>query len=166
LPPLQVDRPQTNRDRLKEHLINRSCAGCHSLMDPIGLGFEKFDAIGKRREKQTIKFFPDRRAKDQTPKVVDLDLDTIGKVSGLANSDFRTPRELGRILANSTACQECVVKQLFRYAYGRRETGADLDLISKASQEFRGSQFRLKVLMMFLARSLAPPWDNTREDGF
>ena len=54
----------------KEHLINRTCAGCHSLMDPIGFGFEKFDAIGKRREKQTIKFFPDRKAKDQTPKTV------------------------------------------------------------------------------------------------
>jgi hypothetical protein len=157
LPPLQADRPQTNRDRLKEHLINRSCAGCHTLMDPIGVGFEKFDAIGKRRDKQTIKFFPDRRARDQTPKTVELELDTSGKVSGLANSDFRTPRELGRILANSSDCQECIVKQLFRYTYGRRETDADRDLIAKASEEFRGSQFRLKALIMFLARSLALP---------
>jgi hypothetical protein len=157
LPPLTVDRPQTNRDRLNEHLINRTCAGCHSLMDPIGFGFEKFDAIGKRREKQTIKFFPDRKAKDQTPKTMTLDLNTSGKVSGLANSDFQTPVELGQILANSRDCQECIVKQLFRYAYGRRETDADQKIISGASAAFRDSQFRFKVLIMFLARSLALP---------
>ncbi len=126
-------------------------------MDPIGFGFEKFDAIGKRREKQTIKFFPDRKAKDQTPKTVTLDLNTSGKVSGLANSDFRTPVELGQILANSRDCQECIVKQLFRYAYGRRETDADQKIISGASAAFRDSQFRFKVLIMFLARSLALP---------
>ena len=126
-------------------------------MDPIGFGFEKFDAIGKRREKQTIKFFPDRKAKDQTPKTVALDLDTSGKVLGMPNSDFRTPVELGRILANSSDCQECIVKQLFRYAYGRRETDADKKLIAEATAAFRDSQFRLKVLIMFLARSLALP---------
>jgi hypothetical protein len=157
LPPLSVDRPQTNRDRLQEHMINRTCAGCHSLMDPIGLGFEKFDAIGKRRETQTIKFFPDRKAKDQTPKTVQLPLDTNGKVNGLANSDFHTPSELGRVLAGSPECQECVVKQFFRYAYGRRETDADQPLIRNTSQAFRESQFRLKVLIMLLAQSLALP---------
>jgi hypothetical protein len=157
LPPLRQDRPQTNRERLQEHLVNRTCAGCHSLMDPIGLGFEKFDAIGKRRDKHTIKFFPDRRAKDQTPAVVQLDLDTIGKVSGIANSDFRTPRELGAILANNPGCQECIVKQLFRYAYGRHETNSDAPLIRRATDVFRGTQFRLKELIMFLATSMALP---------
>jgi hypothetical protein len=126
-------------------------------MDPIGLGFEKFDAIGRRREKQLIKFFPDRRAKDQTPTIVELDLDTSGKVSGLANSSFRTPRELGLILARSVECQECIVKQLFRYAYGRRETDADGLVLKEAAEVFRGSQFRLKTLMIFLARSLVFP---------
>jgi hypothetical protein len=157
LPPLTEARPQTNRDRLNEHLINRTCAGCHSLMDPIGFGFEKFDAIGKRREKQTIKFFPDRKAKDRTPKTVTLELDTSGKVSGLANSDFQTPVELGQILANSRDCQECIVKQLFRYAYGRREVDADRKTLADANAVFRDSQFRFKALIIFLAKSLAIP---------
>lgn len=157
LPPLSQNRPQTNRDRLQEHMISRTCAGCHTLMDPIGLGFEKFDAIGKYRDKQTIKFFPDRRAKDQTPAVVQLDLDTAGKVSGLPNSDFHTPRELGQILAANPGCQECIVKQLFRYAYGRRETNSDASLVRKATEVFRGAQFRLKELIMFLATSMALP---------
>ena len=44
------------------------------------------------------------------------------------------------------------MKQLFRYAYGRRETDADQPLIREATAAFRDSQFRLKVLIMFLAQ--------------
>jgi hypothetical protein len=49
------------------------------------------------------------------------------------------------------------VKQLFRYAYGRRETDADGPVLKEAVEVFRSSQFRLKTLMMFLARSLVVP---------
>ena len=114
-------------------MINRTCAGCHSLMDPIGFGFEKFDAIGKRREKQAIKFFPDRRAKDQTPTVG-------GTRSGheregqraWPNSDFRTPRELGLILADSAGMpgmhREAAVPLRVRPARDRcRRAGASSD---------------------------------------
>jgi hypothetical protein len=48
-----------------------------------------------------------------------------------------------------------VVKQLFRYAYGRRETAADAPLLRQANEAFAGSRFRLKELIMFLAKSLA-----------
>ena len=69
---------------LAVHLNNESCASCHALIDPIGFGFEKFDAIGQRREKQTINFRPaSRRAEDGPPSSVQLDLDTTGHVAGI-----------------------------------------------------------------------------------
>jgi hypothetical protein len=37
------------RDALNEHASNPSCAGCHSLIDPIGFTFENFDATGAWR---------------------------------------------------------------------------------------------------------------------
>ena len=37
--------------------LNKSCAGCHNLIDPIGFGFEKFDAVGARRDKMQLQFF-------------------------------------------------------------------------------------------------------------
>ena len=40
----------TVRQRLGEHVSNPSCASCHNLIDPIGFGLEKFDAVGRRRE--------------------------------------------------------------------------------------------------------------------
>ena len=41
---------QTNiRKKLEAHRAVPSCAGCHSTLDPIGLGLENFDAIGRYR---------------------------------------------------------------------------------------------------------------------
>jgi hypothetical protein len=34
------------RERLAEHRKNPACAGCHKMMDPIGLALENFNAIG------------------------------------------------------------------------------------------------------------------------
>jgi hypothetical protein len=49
-------------------------------MDPVGFGLEKFDAIGKRRERQTITFLPDRHDRKSKPVVIELPLDTTGVV--------------------------------------------------------------------------------------
>ncbi len=39
------------RQQLEIHRANPSCASCHDVMDPLGLGFENFDAIGAWRDK-------------------------------------------------------------------------------------------------------------------
>lgn len=40
----------TLRKQLEIHRENASCASCHRVMDPLGLGFENFDPIGRWRE--------------------------------------------------------------------------------------------------------------------
>jgi hypothetical protein len=37
------------RERMEEHRSNPVCAGCHKIMDPIGLSLENFDAVGHWR---------------------------------------------------------------------------------------------------------------------
>src|ERR687892_699715 len=76
LPPISAAKPQTNRERLAEHTLNKSCAGCHNLIDPIGFGFEKFDAIGGRRETLPLAFYGDRKDRETPRKTVQLPLDT------------------------------------------------------------------------------------------
>jgi hypothetical protein len=159
LPPIEESKPVTNRDRLSGHTTNQMCVGCHSLIDPVGFGFEKFDAIGMRREKHKLLFFPSatggaaRRAK---PTEVELEIDTKGFVAGLDNSQFTTPRELGEMLARTPQCQECIVKQVFRYMAGRLDTPADRPLLRQAVDTFRKSEFRFKELMVYLAKSQDP----------
>jgi hypothetical protein len=168
LPPFDENRPQTNRERLLEHLINPSCQNCHQLIDPIGFGLEKFDAIGRRREKQRINFVPTRAERTRPVRSVELPIDSQGRVAGLPDSNFSSPKELGRLLAASRPCQECVVKQVFRYAFGRHETAEDQPLIEQAYESFRKSQFRFQELVISLCRlgiSARPAGSEPRSPG-
>jgi hypothetical protein len=164
LPPLSESKPQTNRQRLAMHASEKTCAVCHNLIDPIGFGLEKFDAIGARREKAKLVFYPLDRKSKEPPKTVELDLDTAGSVAGIRDSNFTSPRELGSILARTPQCQECVVKQYFRYIAGRAETAADRPLLTKVFEDFRDSQFRFKELMVSLMRAREFPEANRAFD--
>ena len=39
----------TTRVRFEQHRAKPECAGCHALMDPLGLPFEIYDGIGRFR---------------------------------------------------------------------------------------------------------------------
>jgi hypothetical protein len=150
LPPVSQAKPQTNRQRLGVHAADKTCAGCHDLVDPIGFGLEKFDAIGARREKAKLVFYPLDRKSKEPPKTVEIDLDTSGWLAGVADSKFSSPKELGAILARTPECQECVVKQYFRYVAGRPETPADRPLLRTVTQQFRETGFRFQDMIVSL----------------
>jgi Protein of unknown function (DUF1588)/Protein of unknown function (DUF1585)/Protein of unknown function (DUF1592) len=153
LPSADESKPQSTKERLEAHRSQQICASCHRLLDPIGFGLEKYDAIGRRREQQEIVFVPSHEERKKKPTKVDLAIDDNGEVAGIPNSHFSTPRDLGTILAANQQCQECVVKQLFRYAFGRQETEADRATIEAAYQKFRDSQFRFQDLILALVTS-------------
>ncbi|MCW5983284.1 MAG: DUF1592 domain-containing protein [Bryobacteraceae bacterium] len=159
LPTVTDEKPMTNRERLAVHLNNETCSGCHRLVDPIGLGFEQYDAIGKFREKQVVKIYPtrdeDMNNRKKRPVEHVLDIDTSGWVAGIPGSEFSTPRQLGKVLSENAGCQKCVVKQLFRYAFGRQETAADQPAIDAAFDRFRDSGFRFRELIVSLVTSRA-----------
>jgi hypothetical protein len=166
LPEFTEAHPQTNRDRMGEHTTNPTCAACHHLIDPIGWGFEKFDAVGQRREKYRLTFANfghgggGRRGGG---KSVDLDLNTRGTVAGIATSDFASPRELGTVLVATPQCQECMVKQYFRYTAGRAEAPADAPVIARALEDFRKSGFHFQEMIVSLLCSREFP-ENERSN--
>lgn len=67
LPALGKDAPKTNRERLAIHQANESCKSCHSLIDPIGFGFERYDAVGQKRETLKVTFFPGMARRWKSP---------------------------------------------------------------------------------------------------
>ncbi len=163
LPEATEEKPLTRRQRMSAHVENPLCASCHRLMDPIGFGLESFDAIGRFREHETILLNSgERRAKRKT---IDLDLDTRGEVVGIQNSEFSDSKQLGGILAQTLVCQECIVRQMFRYAFGRLETSSDEEAIHRLFATFRDSGFHFKELLVALVRSpefLVGLEDNTK----
>ncbi len=63
------------RQQLEQHRANPSCAVCHTRMDPLGLGLENYDAVGRWRTKDGK--FP---------------IDSAGTLPG--GRTFRSPAEL------------------------------------------------------------------------
>jgi hypothetical protein len=156
LPASTEAHPQTNRDRMSEHATNAMCASCHRLIDPIGFGLEKFDAVGARREEFKLTFYNMGHGgggRRTPPKSVMLPINSKGSVVGIPNSEFSSPKELGAILAASTQCQQCVVKQYFRYAMGRMETLADAPVLNRVLEDFKKSNYNFQELMLSMVRS-------------
>jgi len=168
LPPSTEAHPQTNRERMAAHTTEAMCASCHGLVDPIGWGFEKFDPIGARRETYRLTFASGRRPEGGgrgRMNAVDLPLNTNGNVLGLKDANFSSPRELGAILAANLQCQECVVKQFFRYTAGRTETPADGPIIARVLDDFRNSNFKFKELIVSLVLAREFPGEERSDRG-
>ena len=154
LPPLAFGAaPMTARAVMTEmHAAEESCASCHKLVDPIGFGFEHFDTIGAYRATEPVRVEPTPQQERQGLKAEthQLPIDSSGYIAGIEDSAFETPREAGRVLAGSSICQECVVKQLFRYLFGRHERADDADLLRRAYNRFQSSGFLFRELVLGL----------------
>ena len=82
------------------------CGACHEMIDPIGFGFENFDA--------------DRQVAHQDQgKPVDATGELIGSD---VDGTFNGVPALAKKLAGSKTVSDCVATQWFRFAAGRAET--------------------------------------------
>src|SRR5690606_29643853 len=109
----------TMRERLREHRENPACAGCHSVMDPIGLGLENFDAIGAFRGRENGAI-----------------IDPSGELDGAL---FDDARGLGEALAEHPQITTCLVRNLYRYGSGHVETRGEEPTIQELAGAFAAS---------------------------
>jgi hypothetical protein len=118
---------KTARQRLEVHTGNPVCAGCHKLMDPIGLALENFDGAGQLRTTEG-----------------GAPIDASGKLDGIA---YRNPPELGRALHDNPAAASCVVSRLYSYARGRKPDETELGRVRALQQRFIDDQYRIPALL-------------------
>jgi hypothetical protein len=150
--PTTADAARAKRERLLEHVENAACSSCHRLMDPIGFGLENYDAVGAWRDTEIVDV-PSGSGEARRSKPVSLDITAAGEIAGLANSTFSDTRGLGRVLASSPICQDCITKQVFRYAFGRAEMPADRPTMAMVAGAFRRSGFKFKEILISLVRA-------------
>jgi hypothetical protein len=90
----------TQRQALEQHRADPKCVSCHTLMDPIGLGLENYDAIGVYREQDGGQ-----------------PIDSSGQLpSGEA---FSGAKQLANMVASKPEFLRCAAKKLYTYALGR-----------------------------------------------
>lgn len=128
--PPNVSSDQSMRDRL-EHRVDPACSTCHALLDPIGLAFENFDAVGRYRE-------TDR----------DLPIDPSGVLAVTdVDGEFSGAAGLGQKIASSQQAQMCLARRWFRYAVGRGELATDQCSLDYMMNQFAGSGFKVSALV-------------------
>jgi hypothetical protein len=126
---------KTARDRLHVHSTQASCNGCHRLTDPIGLGLENFDGIGKFRTAEN-----------------EAAIDSSGDFDGQA---FNNAAELGKAFADNPLVSACLVQNLYRYAVGRRQTNGERPLLRHLEDTFAQRGYQVPALMRDIATSEA-----------
>lgn len=132
-PPGNPDDPTAcKEDRYAAHREIASCAGCHGLMDPIGLGLESYDIGGVFRTTDLGK-----------PECV---ISGQGELPGVG--EFSGPAELADRLIESGKLERCVAQHYLSYVAGR-ELGGDeaaaIDALHLAFSE-QGYDFRQMMI--------------------
>ncbi len=131
LTPIEFDPSgaKSRRQLLEERTAGASCRGCHSMINPLGLAFESYDAVGLRRQVDLDDGLP-----VDTSVVVSMRSDIDGVVQG--------PVELVDKIARSQDAARCHVTQWFRFAMGRKEADSDqatLEALQARFAQTRGS---------------------------
>jgi hypothetical protein len=96
---------QTTRQHFAQHDQDATCAACHHLMDPIGYGFEHYDAWGRWRDQE-----------NGIP--IDATGTVVGGGAGGADVAFNGVTELSSFLATNDAVKQCLVRYWAYFAYG------------------------------------------------
>ena len=96
------------------------CKACHAQLEPVGFGLENYDSAGRFRTHE-----PDRP---------DCEIDGKGDLDGVG--EFSGPAELAELMIQDGRIDECVAKQLLRFALGRYELDeADATLAKRVAEE-------------------------------
>jgi hypothetical protein len=137
----EVDPNATARERFGAHLTaGNTCNGCHVMMDPIGLAFEHFDAMGVYREMDGGK------AIDVSGEVYETDDPAL-------QGPFNGVKELAQKLAASELVQDCMAMQLFRFASGRSEGQDDSCSLGTIQEAFTAADGDVMELVVALTQS-------------
>jgi hypothetical protein len=138
--PPDPDPNATTRERFAEHTSNPACSGCHSLIDPLGFGFEHYDAIGRFRTEEN-----------------GLPVDASGSLGSIEDAaqagDYDGAVELSEKLVASTDFQECVAHQWTTFALGREPNEADECAMQDIRQSLVDSGGDLRELLVSIATS-------------
>ena len=116
------------REAIEAHHANPACAGCHKLMDPLGLALENYDTSGAFRTEDAHK-----------------PIDASGV---LDNADFKDATGLGKAIHDSARTTSCLANRVYTYATGRPETPGETQWVkNQLLTDWAASGYKFPALM-------------------
>lgn len=131
--PEATEAAPTMRDRVAQHLADPTCASCHQLTDPIGLGLEHFDGLGGWRETENGHA-----------------IDASGELDGEA---FADAWGLAKAVHDHPSLGPCLSRTLYQYATAQVSGDGDDALVDWHAAGFVANGHRVRFLLEDLAMS-------------
>lgn len=130
---------RTTREHFAAHTENPVCATCHKMMDPIGFGFEHYDAFGRRREQEN------GQAIDASGSVVNPGGDVpFDGLPGL--NQYLTTQAADTVNA-------CLVRYWSYYAFGAAGWSEDQCTYDAIGEQAKADNFALKSVVKAIVKS-------------
>lgn len=129
----------TQRDVLEVHRENEYCAECHDYIDPPGLAFENFDAIGAYRT------LDNGSPIDPSGTLLDGD--------GNAVADFADAAGLVNVLATNEMVPRCYVENWVYYAHGETPRDPQSCYVQSLGEAFIAGEQNIQDLVVALTTS-------------
>jgi hypothetical protein len=127
----------TTRQMVESHAKQASCAACHVRIDPYGFALEKYDPIGRLRQKETSGLAVDARAKLK-------DGTEFEGIDGLREYLMTKKRDV---------VVRLFCRRLLGYALGRAVSLSDAALIDEMVAELGRNEGRLSAAVLTIVRS-------------
>lgn len=132
----------TVREKLELHRSDPNCTACHNKIDPLGIAFDNYDAIGRWRTVETIK-----DGVGDNPK-----LDPSGVLpDGRTFADSVALKHL--LLDDLDKFAAAVTEKLATYALRRGMTFSDREELKRITEESKAGDYKLASLIETLVSS-------------
>lgn len=149
-PPANVEPIATNpvtapkatlRMKLEAHIHDASCAACHAKIDPLGLAFENFDAVGRWRTTEKTE-----------GTGADPNVDPSGKFpDGRTYKDAAEFKKL--LLADVDSFNHTFIEKLATYTLRRTMSFDDRDQLKAIAAAGKAADYRVKDILTALVTS-------------
>ncbi|QDU24990.1 Planctomycete cytochrome C [Anatilimnocola aggregata] len=132
----------TIRQRIETHAKNASCAACHRNIDPLGLAFDQYDAVGQWRTRELVP-----TGVGENPVV-----DASGVMPD--GRSFKDSVQFKQLLIQDRAqIARAFIEHLCTYALRRVLTVDDQDDLKLIEAEAKKNQYRVKDIIRAVAMS-------------
>jgi hypothetical protein len=126
--------PANTRAKLEAHRESSACKGCHAILDPIGLGLENFDAIGRYRTHYE-------------------NGDLITPTGAIEGKDFNGLAELVPLLVSDPRLATCPGEKLLSFALRRTARSEDKAYVDAIAASWQSGTVRELVKHLVLSEA-------------
>jgi len=139
VPPLKdngsTGKVLTMRERMAAHRAVQPCAGCHSLMDPVGFSLENYDAVGHWRN-----------AEEDTP--IDASGNLPDGVKFVGVSGLRKA-----LLSRPELFVTTITEKLLTYGLGRGLESYDAAAVRRIVRDAGSNDYRFSSVILGIVNS-------------